>query len=74
MRGDGKKRGATRSRVRLAAVGLEAELSLYIDDVPEKPQAVFAFPRAFIRGDLLHRVGTSYQLPTGAALSDVLCR
>ena len=54
--------------MRLAAVGLEAELSLYIDDVPERPEAVFGSPRAFIRGDLRHRAGTSYQLPTGAAV------
>ena len=52
----------------MAAVGLEAELSLYIDDVAERPEVVFGSPRAFIRGDLLHRVGTSYQLPTGAAV------
>src|SRR5688500_19632448 len=63
-----KREGRRRSRLRLAAVGLEAELSLYIDDVPERPERVFGSPRAFIRGDLLHRVGTSYQLPTGAAV------
>jgi hypothetical protein len=63
-----KKRADVLSRLRLAAVGLEAELSLYIDDVPERPETVFGSPRAFIRGDLLHRVGTSYQLPTGAAV------
>lgn len=63
-----KKRPDTSSPLRLAAVGLEAELSLYIDDVPERPEAAFGSPRAFIRGDLLHRVGTSYQLPTGAAV------
>src|SRR5918999_525591 len=63
-----KKRKDTSSRLRLAAVGLEAELSLYINDVPERPEVVFGSPRAFIRGDLLHRVGTSYQLPTGAAV------
>jgi hypothetical protein len=63
-----KKRESSPSRLRLAAVGLEAELSLYIDDVPEKPEAIFGSPRAFIRGDLVHRVGTSYQLPTGAAV------
>jgi hypothetical protein len=68
VRGEGKKRGDTSSRLRLAAVGLEAELSLYIDDVPEKPEKIFGSPRAFIRGDLVHRVGTSYQLPTGAAV------
>ena len=49
-------------------MGLEAELSLYIDDVPEKPEKIFGSPRAFIRGELMHRVGTSYQLPTGAAV------
>jgi hypothetical protein len=63
-----KKTTGPLSRLRLAAVGLEAELSLYIDNVPAKPEAVFGSPRAFIRGDLLHRVGTSYQLPTGAAV------
>ena len=68
MRGEGKKRRDSSSRLRLAAVGLEAELSLYIDDVPEKPENIFGSPRAFIRGDLVHRVGTSYQLPTGAAV------
>ena len=52
----------------MAAVGLEAELSLFVDDVPQRPEAVFGSPRAFIRGDLLHRAGTSYQLPTGAAV------
>jgi hypothetical protein len=51
-----------------AAVGLEAELSLFVDDRPEKPESVFGTPRSFIRGNLLHRVGTSYQLPTGAAV------
>ena len=63
-----KKRPDSASRLRLAAVGLEAELSLYIDDVPERPEVVFGSPREFIRGELLHRVGTSYQLPTGAAV------
>ena len=63
-----KKRAALPSHLRTAAVGLEAELSLYIDDVAQKPEVVFGSPRAFIRGDLIHRVGTSYQLPTGAAV------
>jgi hypothetical protein len=63
-----KKQSHAGSRLRLAAVGLEAELSLYIDDVAERPERVFGSPRAFIRGDLLHRAGTSFQLPTGAAV------
>jgi hypothetical protein len=62
------KKTETRSGLRLAAVGLEAELSLYVDGVPAKPEVVFGNPQAFIRGQLLHRVGTSYQLPTGAAV------
>lgn len=65
---DGGKRGAAPSGLRLAAVGLEAELSLYVDETLAKPEAVFGSPRAFIRGQLTHRVGTSYQLPTGAAV------
>ena len=63
-----KKRSDVPARLRLAAVGLEAELSLVVDDVPAKPERVFGSPRAFIRGQLLHRVGTSFQLPTGAAV------
>ena len=54
--------------LRLAAVGLEAEFSLFVDGEPAKPEQVFGDPRAFLRGPLTHRVGTSYQLPTGAAI------
>lgn len=56
------------SGLQLAAVGLEAELSLVVDGRPAKPERVFGSPRAFIRGPLPHRVGTSYHLPTGAAV------
>ncbi|MSO57317.1 MAG: hypothetical protein EXQ55_10440 [Acidobacteria bacterium] len=63
-----KKSTDSGSRLRLPAVGLEAELSLYIDDMPAEPETVFGTPRAFIRGELLHRVGTSYQLQNGAAV------
>jgi hypothetical protein len=54
--------------LRVPAVGLESEFSLFIDDQPEKPERVFGTPRAFIRGPLHHRTGTSFQLPTGAAV------
>ncbi len=63
-----KKRGDVPAGLRLAAVGLEAELSLVVDGEPATPERVFGSPRAFIRGQLLHRVGTSFQLPTGAAV------
>jgi hypothetical protein len=65
---DNGKAGRRPAPLGSAAVGLEAELSLFVDDLPEKPESVFGSPRAFIRGDLLHRIGTSYQLPTGAAV------
>ena len=57
-----------RARLRLAAVGLEAEFSVYVDDRLVRPEDLFGDPRAFLSGSLRHRVGTSYQLPTGAAV------
>jgi hypothetical protein len=55
-------------RLRLAAMGLEAECSLMLDDEPVRPEDLFGSPRDFIRGELMHRQGTSYQLPTGGAV------
>jgi hypothetical protein len=54
--------------LRLAAVGLEAEFALVVDGVQRKPEEVFGDPRGFIRGQLVHRRGTSYHLPTGGAI------
>src|SRR3954471_9297855 len=56
-------------RLRLAAMGMEAECSLMLDDEPTRPEALFGSPRDFIRGELMHRQGTAYQLPTGGAVS-----
>lgn len=64
----GGKLECERARLRLAAVGLEAEFALVIDGEPARPEEVFGDPRAFLRGSLTHRVGTSYQMPTGAAV------
>ena len=55
-------------RLRLAAMGLEAECSLVLDDQPTRPEDLFGSPRDFIRGELMHRQGTSYHLPTGGAV------
>jgi hypothetical protein len=55
-------------RLRLAAMGIEAECSLMLDDEPVRPEALFGSPRDFIRGELMHRQGTSYHLPTGGAV------
>src|SRR5215217_3881769 len=35
---------------------------------PTRPEALFGSPRDFIRGELMHRQGTSYHLPTGGAV------
>ena len=55
-------------RLQLAAIGFEAEFALFIDGEQQKPEDVFGDPRSFIRGDLMHRTGTSYHLPTGGAV------
>lgn len=65
-KGGGEGREA--ERLRLAAIGLEAEFGLLVDGRARRPEAVFGSPRAFIRGDLMHRSGTSYHIPTGGAV------
>lgn len=67
---DGKKRerASAPQRLRLAAMGLEAECALMLDDEPTRPEELFGSPRDFIRGELMHRQGTSYHLPTGGAV------
>lgn len=54
--------------LRIAAVGLEAEFALIIDGRQERPEDVFGDPRGFITSPLVHRLGTSYHLPTGGAI------
>ena len=63
-----RERAAAPDRLRLAAMGMEAECSLMLDDQPTRPEALFGSPRDFIRGELMHREGTSYHLPTGGAV------
>ncbi|MDQ3556170.1 MAG: hypothetical protein M3409_05275, partial [Gemmatimonadota bacterium] len=55
-------------RLQLAAIGMEAEFSVVVDGRPARPEQIFGDPRAFVRGPLMHRVGTSYHLPTGGAV------
>ncbi|HYU32855.1 MAG TPA: hypothetical protein VEW48_11890 [Thermoanaerobaculia bacterium] len=52
----------------LAATGMEAELELWIAGRRRQPEDIFGTPTAFVRGALMHREGTSYHLPTGAAV------
>ena len=60
--------GRREAPLQLAAVGMEAEFELWLDDQLVKPEDVFGDPRAFIRGPLMHRTGTSYHLPTGGVV------
>jgi hypothetical protein len=63
------KRGDwTSDRLDRRAFGLEAELTLILDDAPADPAAVFGSPQGFIDVPLMHRIGTSYHLPNGAAV------
>jgi hypothetical protein len=62
------ERPSAPERLRLAAMGMEAECSLMVDDEPTRPEDLFGSPRDFIRGELMHRQGTSYHLPTGGAV------
>ena len=70
---ENKKTGAAGGRrkggaLALAAIGMEAEFQVTVDGEPVRPEDVFGDPRAFLRGSLMHRVGTSYHLPTGGAV------
>lgn len=66
----GSYKGETRpaGRLELAAMGMEAEFSVLVDGEPARPEDVFGSPRAFVRGNMMHRQGTSYHLPTGGAV------
>ena len=63
-----KRDAAAGTRLQLAAVGLEAEFELYLDDELVRPERRFDSPRDLVRGELMHRKGTSYHLPTGNAI------
>jgi hypothetical protein len=52
----------------MAAIGLEAEFELVVGGQKRRPEDVFGDPRAFLGADLVHREGTSYHLPGGAAV------
>jgi hypothetical protein len=61
-------RPSASSRLALAAVGMEAEFAVVVDGRQVRPEDVFGDPRAFLDGELMHREGTSYHLPTGGAV------
>jgi hypothetical protein len=64
----GRERTFSADQLQLAAIGMEAEFSVFIDEEQVKPEDVFHDPRTFLGRDLMHRRGTSYHLPTGGAV------
>ncbi len=63
-----ERRSSEAERLQLAAIGMEAEFALWVDNEHVKPEDAFGDPRAFIREPLMHRTGTSYHLPNGGAI------
>src|SRR5215208_813226 len=55
-------------RLKHAAIGIESEFVFVLNGEEINPKDVFADPRGFIRGELMHRVGSSYHLPNGGAV------
>lgn len=49
-------------------IGIEAEFTLFVDDVKRLPEKVFGTPRGLIRKRMIPRTGRSYQLPAGGAI------
>jgi hypothetical protein len=65
---DGNTGTSLAQKLQLAAIGMEAEFSVFVDGEQVKPEDVFKDPRSFLGDDLMHRRGTSYHLPTGGAV------
>src|SRR5438132_10409402 len=63
-----ENKSSTYERIQLAAIGMEAEFAVIMDGVQVKPEDAFGSPRKIIREKMMHRVGTSYHLPTGGAV------
>jgi hypothetical protein len=65
-------RSKTGGRIHLspprAVIGLEAEFSLIVNDVRERPEKIFGTAQRLIRRKMLPRTGRSFQLPSGGAI------
>jgi hypothetical protein len=51
-----------------AVIGLEAEFSLLINGVRQRPEKIFGTAQKLIRRKMLPRTGRSFQLPSGGAI------
>src|SRR5215212_3038246 len=49
-------------------IGIEAEFTLFVNDVKQRPERIFGTPRRLIRQQMIPRTGRSYQLPSGGAI------
>src|SRR3954470_13252134 len=49
-------------------IGIEAEFTLLVDDVKQRPEKVFRTPRNLISAPMIPRTGRSFQLPSGGAI------
>ncbi len=49
-------------------IGIEAEFTLFVNDVKRRPEDVFRTPRNLIRTPMIPRTGRSFQLPSGGAI------
>ena len=65
-------RSKTGGRIHLppprAVIGLEAEFSLIINGIRERPEKIFGTAQRLIRRKMLPRTGRSFQLPSGGAI------
>jgi hypothetical protein len=61
-----RRRGTSRGP--MPVIGLEAEFTLYVDDVKQKPEEIFGTAQKFVRQKMLPRQGRSFQLPVGGAV------
>ncbi|GAA4843506.1 hypothetical protein [Algivirga pacifica] len=52
----------------MPAIGLEAEFTLYLNDKATTPEKVFGDPTKLLEHLAMHRVGSSYHIPTGGAV------
>jgi hypothetical protein len=55
-------------RLRMPAIGMEAEFNVFLDGAEIVPEAYWKHPSAFIAEPMLTRERTSSQLPTGGAV------
>lgn len=62
------KRQAVKASPPVAVIGLEAEFSLFVNDLHRKPEDVFGNAQRLIRERMLPRTGRSFQLPAGGAI------